>query len=392
MFFDELILATIICLFCTFLYSIAIYYLNDKRFQKIFFLVMLLMMTTLLMIYCSSNRMLIFLDVPLFLGYLNGRVRDSLYITFVLIVILLIPNNICWELFTIKYILFIFTYILFKKNKHLLLDVLLGIEVFFYTIIYFKFYKASVISFLYLIMFGILFYFLICFCIKFLKLKINDFSEEQKDRERIVFRIVHEIKNPIAVCKGYLEMLDLNERDKATKYIKTIKSEMNRSLVIMDDFLSVGNINVKTDILDIYMLLEDLKNTMDNLLSNNNIVLEIPNVDKELYILGDYDRLKQVFMNLVKNSFEAKATFIKIRVIELYDKLEITVTDNGEGIDKETLKRIGEIFFTTKSGGSGIGVNLSKKIISLHHGEIKFNSRPGLTRASIFLPIEKGIN
>lgn len=392
MFFNELILATIICLFCTFLYSIAIYYLNDKRFQKIFFLVMLLMMTTLLMIYCSSNRMLIFLDVPLFLGYLNGRVRDSLYITFVLIVILLIPNNICWELFTIKYILFIFTYILFKKNKHLLLDVLLGIEVFFYTIIYFKFYKASVISFLYLIMFGILFYFLICFCIKFLKLKINDFSEEQKDRERIVFRIVHEIKNPIAVCKGYLEMLDLNERDKATKYIKTIESEMNRSLVIMDDFLSVGNINVKTDILDIYMLLEDLKNTMDNLLSNNNIVLEIPNVDKELYILGDYDRLKQVFMNLVKNSFEAKATFIKIRVIELYDKLEITVTDNGEGIDKETLKRIGEIFFTTKSGGSGIGVNLSKKIISLHHGEIKFNSRPGLTRASIFLPIEKGIN
>ena len=188
-------------------------------------------------------------------------------------------------------------------------------------------------------------------------------------------------------------MMDINDKIKTEKYIAIIRSEMNRALIVMNDFMSLSNISIRNEILDIYMLIEDVKETMENLLSAKNVKLEIPYFNDELYIMGDYDRLKQVLVNMIKNASEANATKILIKTDVSKNNICIKIEDNGSGITREDLKKIGEVFFTTKTNGNGIGVNLSKEIISLHKGSITYNSKVDEgTTVNICLPIEKGIN
>ena len=100
--------------------------------------------------------------------------------------------------------------------------------------------------------------------------------------------------------------------------------------------------------------------------------------DEEVFIKGDYDRLKQVFINLIKNSMESipkdRIGIIKLRMIKKRKNIEIIIEDNGIGMNKETLNKIGEPFYTTKQKGTGLGVKLSKEIIELHKGTIKYSS------------------
>lgn len=208
-----------------------------------------------------------------------------------------------------------------------------------------------------------------------------------KEDTNIIFNLAHEVKNPLAVCKGYLDMIDINDKDKLERYIPIIKNEMNRSLDIMNDFLKLKKITLNKDLMDLSMLINDVKKTTDLILRNDNVNINIPNIDKELIIDGDYDKLKQVFINLIKNSYEANAKNISIDIKKNSNYLKIKVIDDGCGISKMDLKKIGNVFYTTKVTGTGIGVSLSKEIIKLHDGELSYDSviNKGTT-ATMILP------
>ena len=66
-----------------------------------------------------------------------------------------------------------------------------------------------------------------------------------------LFQITHEIKNPIAVCKGYLDMFDVNNKEHAVKYIPIMKEEISRTLYLLEDFLSMNRLKVHKEIVDI---------------------------------------------------------------------------------------------------------------------------------------------
>ena len=220
--------------------------------------------------------------------------------------------------------------------------------------------------------------------------KVEDIEENMDNLEKNLFKITHEIKNPIAVCKGYLDMMDPKDVKKTEKYLPILKNEIERTLVIMNDFMSLRSITIHTDIMDFYLLMEDLKDTVELLLRKHECTLEMPICSDELFLFADYDRLKQVFMNLIKNSLEAGAKNISVETKIKNEKLIIEVVDNGKGISKEELSHLGELFFTTKSTGTGVGVHLSKEIIRLHHGKIKYSSRVGKgTKVVITLPIKE---
>jgi signal transduction histidine kinase len=100
--------------------------------------------------------------------------------------------------------------------------------------------------------------------------------------------------------------------------------------------------------------------------------------EDEIYINGDYDRLKQGFINLIKNSIESKDKdflIIDIKIKKLKKHYKIYVTDNGRGMNSEVLNRIGEPFYSTKQTGTGIGMAYVKKIIELHKGKISYKSK-----------------
>lgn len=219
------------------------------------------------------------------------------------------------------------------------------------------------------------------------RLVYNSFDIKEEDNN--LFNLAHEVKNPIAVCKGYLDMLDVNDKDKIKRYLPIIKNEMKRSLTIMDEFLDLKRINLNKDLMDFSLLLDDIKETTEIILKENHVNLNISNIDKELIINGDYDKLKQVLINLIKNSYEAEAKNIKLDIKINNNYLKIKVKDDGKGIAKDDLKRIGEVFYTTKVAGTGVGVSMAKEIVRLHDGNLSYESiiNKGTT-ATIILPIK----
>ena len=215
--------------------------------------------------------------------------------------------------------------------------------------------------------------------------------EKEKVLRASLFQITHEIKNPIAVCKGYLDMMDLASNQKKMEYIPIIKNEINRTLVLMDDFLDYTKIKITPEIMDITLLLEELLRELKPLLKEKKVETKIILSKDEIDILGDYNRLKQVFVNILKNAMEASAPQRKMKIeltIKKYkNKVIITVSDNGIGMSKETLNRCGEMFYTTKANGTGIGVSLANTIIDRHNGTIQYQSEEGRgTTVMIQLP------
>ncbi len=228
-----------------------------------------------------------------------------------------------------------------------------------------------------------------------LKLHMN--IKEIKHNEQIhtsLFQITHEIKNPIAVCKGYLDMFDSENPKHFKKYIPILKDEINRTLLLLEDFLAMNKVKINKDIIDINLLIEEVIKNIDMLCQENNIKLTTKIIDDDIYINADYNRLTQVFINLLKNSIEAipKDKNGKIIVHERMKEnhIIITIKDNGKGMSKELLNKIKEPFYTTKQRGTGLGVSLSDQIIKAHNGTLNYESKEGeYTKVTITLPIEE---
>ncbi|HIT22079.1 MAG TPA: HAMP domain-containing histidine kinase [Candidatus Scybalousia intestinigallinarum] len=344
------------------------------------------------MIYSRSFLMFFFLDLVIFIGYLRYHENDAfiLSILFSLLLLTLVDFPLLWLI--VQYGTYFFTYLIFYQKKQKMLSLFITEKAFFTSLFYFfylDYFENLAYSFLVLLACVLFFRLLLVVMFRLLKLGNVDLSLDYMETEKSIFKITHEIKNPIAVCKGYLDMLDVHDEDKVSRYIPIIRSEIDRTLTLMDDFMSMKNIHIRKDILDLYLLIEDVYDVMLPVLKQHKVKLIIPHYQDELYMMGDYDRLKQVLINLIKNAYEAKATKIEIRTHCFSKRVKIEVVDNGVGISKENLKRVGEIFYSTKPKGTGIGVNLSKEIIGLHKGDIRYQSsgKKG-TLVTIILPLK----
>ncbi len=214
--------------------------------------------------------------------------------------------------------------------------------------------------------------------------------EHDKKIKNTLFQITHEIKNPIAVCKGYLDMFDIENPKHAKKYIPIMKEEIEKTLFLLEDFLAMNKVKINKDLLDINYLLSNFIKTYEPYFKENNIDANIKITDHEVYLNGDYNRLFQVLTNVMKNSIEAlkENPHIDVWTKIKNDKFYIYFKDNGEGIPKDILKKIKEPFFTTKMKGTGLGVSLSNEIIEGHGGELLYESEMGeYTLVTIILPI-----
>lgn len=218
---------------------------------------------------------------------------------------------------------------------------------------------------------------------------LEDITKE-KTLYQSLFKITHEIKNPLAVCKGYLDMFDIKNPSKANKYISIINQEIDRTLVLLKDFSDVSKIKVERNFMDINMLLEDVCDEAKLIFKNNTNFKYILN-ENEIIIYGDYNRLKQVLVNVIKNAKEAISDHGEVILKTKCNKNEfvIMVKDNGIGMDKETKNQIGTPFYTTKKNGTGLGVCFSKEIVEMHGGTMKYYSKEQKgTQVKITLPLK----
>ncbi len=200
--------------------------------------------------------------------------------------------------------------------------------------------------------------------------------------------VTHEIKNSLSISKGYLEMIRINN-GKNKEYLNIIKKEVNRSIEIIQDGLNFSKDNINYEILDINLLLEDVSDTLRDLFKKNKISYRVKYIDDDVYILGDYNKLKQVLINVLKNSVESREKDLKIEIDNaiVRDDVCISISDNGKGFDDLSFV---EEEKSSKELGMGIGTVLSKNIISRHNGKMIYESvRNKGTTVNIFLPLLK---
>lgn len=211
-----------------------------------------------------------------------------------------------------------------------------------------------------------------------------DYKEMKKEQElrTSLFKITHEIKNPLTVCRGYLKMLDPENSEKCSKYMPIINYEIEHALLILEDFSSLSKLKIIKKVFFIDELLQKTKENVTPMLNTLNIDFELE-TEENVMIYADYLRLNQVLINLLKNSYEVlenKENDKKISIKQYSDNkyIYIEVKDNGPGAIVEDLNRLGEPFYTTKPQGTGLGLTFSNEIIKAHDGNIKYENDNGL--------------
>ena len=214
-------------------------------------------------------------------------------------------------------------------------------------------------------------------------LEYKDLKKENEIRKSL-FKISHEIKNPLAVCKAYIDLFDNNDIESFKKYVPIISREIDKMLILLQDFLLVNKDNINQDIMDINMLLED---TISSILNLKKFDIELNCSEDEVFINGDYNRLSQVITNMIKNSYEAESSKIIINSYLDSSNVVVEIIDNGTGIENSIMDKIYEPFYTTKKDGTGLGVALSKEIVEAHDGTLKYYNNIIGTTAKISLPL-----
>ena len=213
--------------------------------------------------------------------------------------------------------------------------------------------------------------------------------ENNKLIKTSIFKVTHEIKNPLAVIKGYLSIFDPYDSEKCLKYKNILEIEVENALNVLKDFSSINHLDIKKNNINYYDLLMEAKETILPFFNDKNIKLNISS-PRELFVNADYNRIKQVLINILKNSTEALSDNGKIDIKSYIEnnKLITIIKDNGHGMDKETIDNLFTPFYSKKSFGTGLGLCLSKEIIELHNGMIKYTSKLNLyTEVKIVIPV-----
>jgi PAS domain S-box-containing protein len=220
-------------------------------------------------------------------------------------------------------------------------------------------------------------------------------SEKLSVASRLAAGVAHEVRNPLTSIKGFLQMM--NESSTINnKYMDIVISELNRVEQIIHEFLNLAKPHYENsfELRNIAMLVREVT----DLLRTNSI---LENIEIKLEVEGNIplvecieNQLKQVLINVIQNAIEATKSngHVLVRVKEEGEKdVSIHVIDEGKGIPKERLHRLGEPFYSTKEKGTGIGLMVCYKIIEHHQGNIKISSEENVgTIIEIILPITHG--
>jgi two-component system, LuxR family, sensor kinase FixL len=202
-----------------------------------------------------------------------------------------------------------------------------------------------------------------------------------------VSQIVHEIKNPLMIIGGFAQQLLKTQTldAKGAQKLTIIAEEVGRLESLMGEMRDYSRPPIpKRQSGKMETLLKEVFDLYSEALKEKNITLEITSGETLPAYNLDYQQMKQVMVNLVKNASEAmpEGGTITVSAGRRPPHLEIIVADTGEGMTADVVENIFTPYFTTKSKGSGLGLAISRNIIRAHNGDIEVESQPG--KGSVF--------
>jgi signal transduction histidine kinase len=177
-------------------------------------------------------------------------------------------------------------------------------------------------------------------------------------------------------------------------YYNIMMAEVDRINLIASELLLLSKPQAfKFEKCDLVKLIDDVVVLMSSQAILKNISINVVTTNNSIYVYCESNKIKQVFINLIKNSIESMELNGEI-LININDKnsskVEVSVRDQGCGISENLVDKLGEPFYTTKDNGVGLGLMVTYKIIESHNGTVNVTSEVGKgTTFSITLPVKK---
>lgn len=217
-------------------------------------------------------------------------------------------------------------------------------------------------------------------------------TEKLKLISDLAASVAHEVRNPLQVTRGFLQLLANKAEEQDITYVGIAINELDRASAIITDFLTFAKPEI--EIIKLLYLEEEIKKIeamMTPLTTMKGGTLQI-NIQENLHILGNESKFKQAFINIIKNSIEAidgdGNGMIEIQAYSHNRMAVIHIKDNGEGMEEEKVSKLGVPYFSTKTKGTGLGLMVTFRIIEVMHGTIVFQSVKGKgTEAIIRFPL-----
>ncbi|HOA96647.1 MAG TPA: ATP-binding protein [Acetivibrio saccincola] len=214
----------------------------------------------------------------------------------------------------------------------------------------------------------------------------------EKIRTEFVSNVTHELKTPITSIRGFIETLKdgaINNKQVAMRFLDIIDIEAERLHVLIDDILLLSEIETKqaalrSENVNIKSLVNEVISIVRSIADEKEVTL-YNKVTEDIFIKGDKNRLKQMFLNLIDNGIKYNVKGGEVTVDAYLDegKIVIKIKDTGIGIDSKHFPRLFERFYRVDKGrsrdlgGTGLGLSIVKHIVNLYNGSVKVNSELG---------------
>ncbi|MDR4983335.1 sporulation kinase [Bacillus cereus] len=215
-------------------------------------------------------------------------------------------------------------------------------------------------------------------------------SEKLNIVSELAASVAHEVRNPLTVVRGFIQLLEGTEDVKNKEYMRLVLAELDRAEQIISDYLNLARPQIeKKEHICLSAQLIEMTTLMSSFAAMQGVYLQVE-ISESLYTIGDKTKLKQAIMNVVKNGIEAiqgNKGYLKVTAIQKDETIVIRVKDSGVGMTKEQLARLGQPYYSLKEKGTGLGLMVTFSILQAHNGTLEYKSESGKgTEAIIILP------
>ncbi len=193
--------------------------------------------------------------------------------------------------------------------------------------------------------------------------------------------IAHEVRNPLTVVKGFLQLMQQDEKGKNFEYLSLVLSELGRAESIINDYLNFAKPKFeKIEQFSLPGVLTEVVMLLEPLAVKQGVQLECALDSTDFHLITDRNQLKQALVNLIKNAIEAtpESGKVTVRYNPSGNRANVSISDTGKGMTHEQISRIGTLFYTTKDKGTGLGTSVSLRIIEAMNGKVSYKSEPGI--------------
>ncbi|MDD9269790.1 ATP-binding protein [Paenibacillus sp. GCM10023248] len=391
---------------------------NTDRYYK-YGDVLIFVISSVLAIFCMTHPVFKFTGIefdlriiPLLIAFLYSGVRSGLAVSAAILVFSYFMNGalFIWS-FTLSALLvpFILAFIALSNWKHLtpkvmfpsLLACVSALATFCLTML------DRISSFVAMdgtfLLYGLLFCVIHFFTMWFLTSLIARIQENIAMRQEVhrseklnvlselAASVAHEIRNPMTVARGFMQILSQSQvtEEKKQIYTSMVIKEIDRAQAIITDYLSFAKPEAEKLVqLNVSELTNKLSNLIHPYASMRGVEISI-DMEPSLNIQANQEKLIQCLVNLTKNGIEAMPEGGQLRIagFKQGSKVIVQITDSGVGMTSEQINRLGTPFYSTKDKGTGLGMMVSYRIIKTFGGLIEVTSQPDQgTRVTISLP------